>query len=125
MKEETRHWLGQSKADNRTAQHSMKAKDYYASAFWSQQTAEKALKAVIIEKEGELIRIHDLVILGKKAGLPQQLIEKCEILSKVYIESRYDTVYEKIPSKKFYKKDALRFHSIAKEVLEWVKKTLK
>lgn len=87
MKEESKNWIMQAEADLNAAENSLKSKDYHASVFWSQQAAEKGLKGVIIEKENELVKIHDLVNLGKKTGLPEDLLIKCEKLSKVYIDS--------------------------------------
>ncbi len=125
MREESKNWLMQAEADLITANNSIKSKDYYASVFWSQQAVEKVLKSLIIEKEGVLIKIHDLVILGRKAGLPKDLLLKCEKLSKVYIESRYGVLDNKIPAEKFKRKDAYSFIKISREVLKWIKKILK
>ena len=123
MKDEYKMWLKQAKADLKTARNSLKSKDYYASAFWCQQSTEKCLKAVIIEKEGVLVKIHDLVILGRKASLTEELLLKCERLSKVYIESRYGMLDSEIPAKKFTMKNVSVFLKTSKEVLKWAKKT--
>ena len=56
------------------------------------------------------------------ADLPKPLLEECERISKVYIESRYGLLDNEIPSEKFKKNDALEFMNIAKEVLEWTRK---
>ena len=117
MKEESKNWLMQAEADLKAAKNSLKSKDYHASVFWSQQAVEKYLKGLIIKKERELIRIHDLVILGKRAGLPLELMSKCEKLSKVYIESRYG-ILDEIPAKKFTKENTEEFSLISEEVLE-------
>lgn len=125
MKEESKSWLMQAEADFRTAENSLKSKDYYASVFWSQQSIEKCLKAVIIHKEGELVKIHDLVILGRRIPLPSDLSGKIKSVSGAYIETRYGIIGDEIPSKKFKENDALEFIKIAREVLEWVKKMFK
>lgn len=125
MKEESRSWLMQAEADFRTAENSLKSKDYYASVFWSQQSIEKCLKAVIINKKGELVKIHDLVILGRRIPLPSDLSNKIKSISGAYIETRYGIIGDEIPAKKFKEEDALEFLKIAKEVLEWVKKMFK
>ncbi len=122
MKEETQNWLTQAEADLNTSKNSLKSRDYYASVFWSQQAAEKSLKAALIEKKDELVKIHDLVILGRMAELPENLLDKCEILSRVYIESRYGVLDSEIPAKKFTKSDSLKFHFIAEEIVKWCKK---
>ena len=124
MKEEVGKWLKQARADLKTARNSLKSKDYYASVFWSQQTAEKSLKAVIIEKSGELIKIHDLVILGRKASIPNSLLTDCEKLSKIYIDSRYGVIDNEIPAEKFGKKEANEFFRIARRILKWCEKEI-
>ncbi|MFQ6124579.1 MAG: HEPN domain-containing protein, partial [Candidatus Heimdallarchaeota archaeon] len=42
--EEGLRWLDQAKADFKTAKDCLKDTNYYASAFFAQQSAEKALK---------------------------------------------------------------------------------
>lgn len=121
---EEKEWLMQAEADFKTAANSLASKDYYASAFWCQQTIEKCLKAIIIKESKELIKIHDLVLLGKKAKLPSDLLNKINILSGVYIETRYGMIQGKIPSEKFKEKDVSEFLKISKEVLEWSRKMI-
>ena len=121
---EEKEWLTQAEADFKTATNSLASKDYYASAFWSQQAIEKCLKAIIIKKSKELIKIHDLILLGKKANLPTDLLNKINLLSGVYIETRYGIIQGQIPSKKFKEKDVSEFLSISKEVLEWSRKKI-
>lgn len=123
MREESKNWIIQAEADLKAAKNSLKSKDYHASIFWSQQAAEKCLKGFIIEKRSELFKIHDLVILGKKAGLPDEILSKCDKLSKVYIESRYG-VLDEIPAEKFSREDAESFLLISEEILGWVKKKI-
>jgi HEPN domain-containing protein len=44
-----------------------KWKKFYVAAFFAQQAAEKALKAVYIKNFGKLIKTHDLFLIGKKS----------------------------------------------------------
>lgn len=89
-------------------------KVYYASAFYSQQSAEKILKAICIKQFNELIKVHDLVFLAKKVDAPQNIVENCKILSKVYIQSRYPG--DVTASEAIGKGDAEEYLTIAKEV---------
>ena len=74
----------------------------------------------MLEKTENIRKIHDLVALGKDAGIPENLIDDLKELTLAYIYSRYpDTspvsdMESKIP----------RFINAAQEVLEWVKKQL-
>jgi HEPN domain-containing protein len=124
MKQETKKWFEQAERDLQSAENSLRSKDYYISAFLSQQAVEKALKAVIIEKENKLVKIHDLVRLGRNVKLPDKLLLKCEKLSGVYVDSRYGLLEDEAPHKKFNEKDALEFISITKEILKWLKKKI-
>lgn len=65
MNEEYNNWLKQAESDLRKAKILLDNKEFDGVAFYSQQTAEKALKSVIIKKQGKLVKIHDLVILGR------------------------------------------------------------
>ena len=62
---------------------------------------EKALKALYLNKHKEVPKVHDLVLLAKKLSLPEDVVEKCDRLTKVYIDTRYADVAGEIPSKKF------------------------
>ncbi len=123
MRPETGIWWEQSLEDLDTAAVNIKAKKYYASAFFSQQAAEKALKAVYLEEKKELAKVHDLSFLAKALGAPEDVIGKCRLLSRVYIETRYPTG-DSIPAKKFSKEDSEGLLAVAKEVLSWTRKRL-
>lgn len=92
-------------------------------AFFCQQAVEKALKAVYIKKFNELAGVHDLVFLGRRLGLPKELLEGCGYLNRAYTESRYPGETE-MPAEKFSEEDAGRCIAIAEEVLEWTKNAL-
>ena len=124
MKEETERWLKQSKRDLISAKNSLNSKDYYVSVFMSQQSVEKALKAFLIEKHKQLIKIHDVIILGRKANLPEILQKKCKLFSGTYIESRYGDISEELPYEKFTLQISQELITIANEVLLWVEKNI-
>jgi len=123
MKEEVKRWMEQANADLKSARNSLKSKDYYLAAFMSQQAVEKGLKSIYLELHGELRKIHDLAYFARKLNLSEDLIEKCEKLTKAYVETRYpDLGSGKIPAKNFSKDDAKKFLSMASEVLKCIKK---
>lgn len=68
------------------------------------------------------MKIHDLVILGRKVNLPDELLQKCEKLSLAYTESRYGISMQKFPAGNFTKEKVRQFLLTAMEVLEWAKK---
>ncbi len=124
MQQDVKIWWEQAQADLRAAQFNLTGGQYFVAAFLSQQAVEKALKALIIKKTNTLVKIHDLVILGRKAGLDEALLKKSELLSKVYIESRYGIIGDTAPSKKFTKENTAAYLSIAEEILSWVQKKM-
>lgn len=124
MREEVKRWIRLAKDDLKSAQANFNNKQYYVCVFLSQQSVEKALKALIIKKTNRLIKIHDLVILGKKIDLPEGLLQKCDELSNVYLDTRYGDIGGRLPSQKFKKPNSLRFLNIAKEIVKWLEKRI-
>ena len=76
--EEMERWWKLAKDDLDSAEANFKIKKYYVCAFFSQQAVEKALKSLLLKKTKILIKIHDLVILGREVGLTKDLLNKCE-----------------------------------------------
>lgn len=124
MKEEVKRWWKMAKDDLDSAKSNFKNKKYYVCAFLSQQAVEKALKALLLGQKKELIRIHDLVILGKEVGLQKDFLDKCEQLSRVYIETRYGGIGDYVPSKKFTEQNSLHYLKIAEDILKWAGKRI-
>ena len=60
MKEEVKRWLDKAKEDLEKAEVLLKSEHYDGAAFFSQQSAEKALKAIIIKRTNNFPKIHDL-----------------------------------------------------------------
>ncbi|MEK6872951.1 MAG: HEPN domain-containing protein [Nanoarchaeota archaeon] len=123
MREEVERWIKMAKDDFDSARSNFENKKYYVCAFLSQQAAEKALKAILLEKTKKIIKIHNLVILGRKVNLPNDLLDKCKLLSIAYLETRYE-LGNKIPSEKFSEENSLKYLNIAKEILSWVEKNI-
>ena len=117
-------WLKQAKLDLRKAEVLFGSGNFDGVAFYSHQTVEKALKALLIKKTKSLIKIHDLVILGRKVNLSKDLLFRCEKLLRVDTESRYAGIIGAMPYEKFNKTNSLEYFNIAKEVLSWVEKNI-
>ena len=120
MKEEIERWLKKSKRDLDNSGFNLKNKRYEESCFFAQQSVEKALKTVLLKKNGKIIKIHDLNILAKKVDLPENLRESCKELTMVYIQVRYPDALEL--DNKLEK--AKKYVSFAKEILKWVEKNI-
>lgn len=124
-KEEFEKWFELADRDLRTAKNSLKSGDYYASVFWCQQSIEKGLKALWLKRGNELIRTHDLVVLGKNVDLSEEYFLNLDEISKAYISSRYSLMIgEENSGESFDKEDVQSFIKISEDVLEWIKKRM-
>ena len=115
---EVKEWMEKSQRDLNTAEVNFKEGIYDASAFYSQQAAEKSLKALYIKENKKLWKIHDLYELSLKVGAPSEISEFCEQLTQHYIATRYPTDAE------YSKEDAEEALKQSRDVIEWVKKKL-
>ncbi len=120
MREEVKRWWGKAKRDFSTSNFLFKGRKYEESIFFSQQAAEKALKALSLKKFNRIRKIHDLVELGKDVKLPNNILENLRELTLAYVYSRYPDVQEPEDLKGI----AISFLKYAEEVLKWTEKNL-
>ncbi|MBI3051809.1 HEPN domain-containing protein [Candidatus Woesearchaeota archaeon] len=121
MKEFTKGWLEKARSDLEVAKDMFKLGKYDYAAFWCQQAAEKALKALQIEREGKFDKIHDLSLLSTKLKAPPEIIAICRELTMAYTYTRYPDVSEKNPEMRQISKE---FIAKAEDVLSWTRKNL-
>lgn len=118
MRPESKRWLEQAQYDLETAQGNLEIRKYYASAFFSQQAAEKALKALAIEKTRELPKTHSLIELGNILKIKDDdLIE----LTPEYTLTRYPDAANEVPAKIYNAKIAREKLDAAQRILAKVK----
>lgn len=113
-------WMKYASDDLSTAKYLLKGKKYKEASFFCQQCAEKALKALLLHRKRELIKVHDLVKLARELGLDESMIKDCEKLTYVYVDSRYPDT----GTKSYTRKETLEDIKIAEGVLKWVRKNL-
>ncbi len=118
--EEAKDWIERAIKDFDTANYLFDGKKYEECSFYCQQSVEKALKAVLLIKTGELRKVHDLFILGKEAKIPELQLNELKELSLAYVYSRYPDV----PKLKDIKNKSHNFLNTTKEVLEWAKRII-
>lgn len=126
MRQETNLWLRQAREDLITAQVNFKGDRFYAASIFSQQAAEKALKALILEQTGATPpRTHDLIALGRRIEAPLEIVRALEQLNPAYAVSRYpDVLTDTIPAD-FINKDLAKSHTADAEViLRWARQKL-
>lgn len=128
--EEGLRWLDQAQADFKTARDCVKDENYYASAFFSQQAAEKALKGLLYSRGYRAIVTHSVTeLLEESSKVHEFFKESFELgreLDRHYIGSRYPNFYPKGPAYKYYSREvAERCLSYAESILKDVKKLMK
>ncbi|NYZ77632.1 HEPN domain-containing protein [Candidatus Micrarchaeota archaeon] len=126
MRKESENWIAQAKEDFDAAAANLKIKKYYVAAFLSQQCAEKAIKALHIEKTRSIqIKSHNLIELGEALKVPERIMGCLMELNFDYTIARYPDAANTIPAKAYNEIISERKIEYAKEVLEWVLKQIK
>jgi len=126
MRKEVDDWYTQAMADLKTAKNCLKSGDYYASAFFSQQAAEKALKALYIKEKKELPpRTHSLIRIGQALDAPADITPALRDLSPEYIITRYPNAAYGIPADIYDEEKAKDRLRKARVILQWVRERLR
>jgi HEPN domain-containing protein len=125
MRGEIERLLIQSKEDLETARRLIEVERFYASVFFSEQAAEKALKALYMEKFREQIFTHDLVEISEKLGAPDHIIQASMELTPDYLTTRYPNAANAIPAKLYDLESAKKHLEFSEGILEWVDKEIK
>jgi HEPN domain-containing protein len=126
MRIEAERWLRQAGEDLLTARVTLAGGRWPATSFFAQQVAEKAIKALLLEREGrQPPRTHDLVALARRAGLPERFVVGLATLGRAYVLSRYpDVLAEPGAATVIGAGDAEGHLRCAEEVMEWVEQRL-
>jgi HEPN domain-containing protein len=124
MREEVKNWFKQAEADLRSAQNSKKSFDFYMSVFASQQSVEKALKALCLHKLKEFPKGHSIIYFAQKTGVPEYMLSGIRDLNPEYLSTRYPDMAAGIPAELYDEIIAARHLKTAEQVVEWVKKQI-
>jgi HEPN domain-containing protein len=93
VKQQTELWLRRAAADLDVAQMSFERGHFELCLFHCQQTLEKLLKAILIERSATNMarRTHDLVLLAELLNirLPEESFLFLRQLAELYVPSRY------------------------------------
>ena len=119
MKKEAKEWLDKSIEDLETAKFNLNGNKYNFAIFLCQQSIEKALKAMQIEKLNKFDKTHDLTRLAKSINAPTEIINFCEDISPYYTITRYPDIGESLN-----KADAFSKMKKSEKVITWVKQNL-
>jgi len=111
----------QSRADLATALTLLDAGIYYASVFFSQQAAEKALKAAIVDGQRRQPRGHNLIQMANSLNAPVEIMNAAAELNAEFMATRNPESVDGVPAQ-MYDKTSARLHlRCAQDILDWAK----
>ncbi len=126
MRNESLEWMEQSDADIKTATDCITSDNFYASAFFSHQGCEKALKSLyIIKKKNLPPKTHSLFDLGRELSVPEDIMNFLRQLAPDYLISRYPDALGGVPAKIYNLEMARNKLSLSKKVIAWAKSRIK
>jgi len=124
MKDEAALWLTYAEENFNMARLALERGYFNACLQNSQQTVEKALKAVLVELTGESPKTHsirELVRLAAAELAPAELnSEECDLLDSIYIPSKYP-VFGVLPGQFADSPTCVRCVDLAERVLTHVR----
>lgn len=124
MREEIRNWWEQARADYVTAQELIPIRRFYASVFFSQQAAEKALKALWLHLKRTPALTHNLVEMAEGLQAPEQVLQACIELNPDYVVTRYPDAANGVPEQMYTEESAREHLGYGERVMTWVKSLL-
>lgn len=128
IREQALWWLGVAERDLERAKRSLEEGDKGAATFWSQQAAEKALKAVLLATKGDFPKTHSIrrlfQELGSNLGLSDEELEEAYELTQFYYLPRYPDIVEGVPDEAISERTARRAVAIAERVVKAAREAL-
>lgn len=124
LRKQAHAFWAQAKADHATAVTLLDAGIYYASVFFSQQAAEKALKAAIISKQHKNPRSHHLIQMANSIDAPIDVMNAAAELNADFLASRNPDVSENVPAYAYDRRSAEVHLRAAETIMNWVKTIL-
>jgi len=124
VRERALWWLQTAERDLERAKRSLEVDDRAASTFWSQQAAEKALKALLLAIKGWFPKTHSLRRLLEELGLDLGEVDELAELTAYYYISRYPDALEGVPDESISRSTAERAVKLASEVVRRAKEIM-
>lgn len=121
LRKQAQAFWSQARADYATALTLMDAGIYYASVFFSQQTAEKSLKAVAIHTQQRNPKGHHLIQIANSLDAPIDVMNAAAELNAEFLTSRNPDASEGVPAQIYDQKSARTHLHAAEVVIEWAK----
>jgi HEPN domain-containing protein len=127
MKRETREWLNIAEEELRSGEYLFERGFYRMVCYHAQQAVEKALKALLVEKEVPPPRTHnvlDLCIALRELGSNPPLSEEESVFLTSIYRARYPAGLGVLPSGEPSRGDAEKALQCASKVWQWIQGTL-
>jgi len=127
MKRETREWLNIAEEELRSGEYLFEQGLYRMVCYHAQQAVEKALKALLVEKEIPPPRTHnilDLCIALQELGSNPPLSEEESVFLTSVYRARYPAGLGILPSGEPLRGDAAKALQCASKVWQWIQETL-
>jgi len=123
VREEVRRLWLQALEDLKTAEVLLEAGRFYASVFFSQQAAEKALKALYIHERAEVPpRTHNLLDLLEALGVSDEALRDAAMdLTPEYVVTRYPDAANGVPAALYNREMAVTHFHKAKLIVDFVR----
>ena len=125
MRRDTEPWWRQAEADLASAELDFGGNVWYAASWFSHQAAEKAIKALYLERHWrDASRVHDLNLLGRHVGAPIDVGRDLAILDPAFGLTRYPNALGLAPVDTITESISRRHIEAARRILQWVKSEL-
>jgi HEPN domain-containing protein len=121
LRKQSQAFWTQSQADFTTASTLLDAGIYYASVFFSQQAAEKALKAVGISSKQRTPRGHHLIQIANSVEAPIDVMNASADLMGQYLASRNPDAGDGVPAQFYDRASAQKYLRSAEIVVKWAR----
>jgi HEPN domain-containing protein len=123
LRREAEHNWAQARADLATAITLRDAGIYYASVFFAQQAAEKALRAANLESLHRNPKGHNLIHMADGLNAPLDVMNASAELNADFFNTRSPESADGIPFQLYNQDDAILHLQAAERIIEWVRTT--
>lgn len=126
MRKEAVNWWKQAKRDLITAENCKNSGDYYACAFFCQQSVEKGLKALfIVINRTNPDKSHSLIYLASETKVPSEFNKFLRELTPEFVTTRYPDAAYGTPYELYSDEMVTDILEKSKEVILWIDSQMK
>ena len=119
-RQDAKEWFRKARRYLRVAADNIESGYADVAAFYSQQAAEFALKALQVHTLGRFQRTHDLTLLAKTLSSPPRIVALAAAISPVYVAARYPDV----GGSRITRRDADGYLDAARRLVRWVRREM-